>query len=83
MTVKNKKDNTAKKLRIKFVLLMMVSACIAGIILHTLDSGTSLFIPWVCICVISILTFLISGYGLLTNLLECLHESNKSKERES
>ena len=74
---KNEKTNTAKKLRIKFLILVIVSACISGLILHFLVPGSPLFLPWVCLCAIYILTFLISGYGLFTNLVRWLNEKEK------
>ena len=79
-TNKNHSADTAKKLRIKFLILMVISACSAGLILHFLVPGTPLFVPWVCTCAVSILTFLISGCGLFTNLWQCFDEKEKEKE---
>lgn len=75
---------TAKKLRILFLILMIVSGCITGLILHTLVPGTPLFMPWVCTCAISLLTFLISGLGLFCNLLQWIREPEETeKERKN
>lgn len=57
----------AKKLRIRFLILVIISGSGAILTMH-LATGAPLFIPWGFICFINILTFLISGFGLLTNL---------------
>ncbi|MBQ8245804.1 MAG: hypothetical protein IJZ42_01610 [Lachnospiraceae bacterium] len=82
MTNKNQDNNNAKELRNKFLILMIISACIATISLYFIASGSTL--PWAFTSVIAILTFLISGLGLFTNLVQhWLRDSEESKERES
>ena len=77
----NRQTNRAvsKKLRIKFLVLMAISACCAGIALHFAEPGTQSYVPLGCISAISVLTFLISGFGLFTNLYRWMQEPNEER----
>lgn len=73
----NQKINASKKLRIKFLVLMAISACSAGLILHLTEPNTTMYIPWICVAALNILTFLISGIGFLTNLISWIRASDE------
>lgn len=70
--MKNANGNIAKKLRIRFVILMIISAFGAMFAYHSHVSDSPLSTLWSFILAINTLTFLISGYGLFTNLLASL-----------
>lgn len=60
----------SRKRRVSFLTLMIISGFCAVLTLHLATPGVPLFIPWVCLCGINILTFFISGYRLFANLLQ-------------
>ena len=70
----SEKQVNARKLRVRFLILVIISGGGAILALHLATPGTSMFIPWGCLSAINILTFLLSGFGFITNLLQWLIE---------
>lgn len=72
----------ARKRRVRFLVLMVISGIGALLTLHLPDfpAGTPEYTLLICVCAAFVLTFLISGIGLIANLFQWLQEDKNFKK---